>query len=98
MVEEKQELLTPEQQMMWKMRHRDEKSKDATSEQKKAWNQGLRQKLETMSPADLAKTRMALQAEWDAQPADQKEKKQQRIADKARKTADKGQGDADDDD
>lgn len=88
MVEEKQELLTPQQQSMWKARHRDERPKTATQEEKKAWNKGLRQKLSTMSAADLAKTRMALQAEWDAQPADQKEKKQQRIADKAKKSQD----------
>ncbi len=93
MAEEKQELLTPQQQAMWKIRHRDEKSKTATQEEKKAWNKGLRQKLATMSAADLAKTRMALQAEWDAQPADQKEKKQQRITDKAQKS----QGGDDDD-
>ncbi|MBA3810893.1 MAG: hypothetical protein H0X27_04460 [Caulobacteraceae bacterium] len=96
MVEEKQELLTPEQQSMWKRQHRDDKSKSASPEQKKAWNRDLRQKLESMSPADLAKTRMSLQAEWDAQPAEQKEKKQQRLAEKAKKSADKSHDDDDD--
>jgi len=37
-----------------------------------------------MSPAELAKTRKELQAEWDALPAEEKQKKEQRFADKAK--------------
>ena len=96
MVEEKRDLLTPEQQAMWKRRHRQEKSDSTTPEQKKAWNKDLRRKLEAMSPADLAQTRLALQVEWDAQPAEQKEKKLTRIGDKARKSLER-KGESDDD-
>ena len=98
MVEGKQQLLTPEQQAMWRTRHRDEKSKSSSPEQKKAFNKGLRKQLEAMSPADLAQTRAALQAEWDAQPADQKEKRQQRIAGKAQKSPGKQSKSDEDDD
>jgi len=76
---EKPALLTAQEEAMWKMRHRPEmQSFDA--ERKKAFNRSLRQKLKAMSAADLATTRAALQAEWDAMPPGRKEKIAGRIA------------------
>jgi hypothetical protein len=86
----KPELLTHEQRAMWKKRHRKEMAALGPDE-KAAFNKGLRKKLQAMSPAELAKTRGQLQAEWDALPAEKKEMKEQRIAERAKaaKDADK---------
>ena len=78
------ELLTPEQEAMWRSRYRDQ-SKSLGPDEKKAFNKGQRQKLKQMTAADLAKTRTALQAEWDALPVSRKEKIRQKVAEKARK-------------
>ncbi|MGI9168934.1 MAG: hypothetical protein ACR2FH_01990 [Caulobacteraceae bacterium] len=78
------ELLTPEQDAMWKSRHRDE-SKALGPDQKKEFNKGLRQKLKKMSDSDLANTRTALQAEWDALPISRREKLREKITAKGGK-------------
>ena len=48
----------------------------------------LRQKLEALSPSELAATQAAMQAEWDALAPEKKAKLSERIARKATKTAD----------
>lgn len=78
------ELLTVEQEAMWKSRYRDE-SKALGPDEKKAFNKGQRQKLKKMGDADLAKLRMALQSEWDALPVSRQEKMRQKIAERGQK-------------
>jgi hypothetical protein len=87
MVEEKRaagqrkELLTAQEQAMWRVRHRDE-MKPLGPEAKKEFLKKLRLDLEKMGPEELAKTKSALRAEWDALPAGRKEKIVQRLAEK----------------
>jgi len=81
------ESLSPEQHRMWKARHREE-IKALNDDDKKAFNKKLRAQLDAMSEAELARTKTALQGEWDKLPADKKKKIADRIAEKGDNAAD----------
>ncbi len=78
-------VLTAQEAEVWRWRHRKEIS-TLNPEQKKAFNKYLRQKLSAMDEAELAKTRAALQKDWDAMPVAPKGKMTTRMANKAKKT------------
>jgi hypothetical protein len=83
-VDKQAKLLTSEQMAMWRREHRGE-MKGLSKEEKKAGRKKLIAKLEAMSHADLEALRTKLQGEWNALPADQKKKLQEKMDKRADK-------------
>jgi outer membrane receptor for ferrienterochelin and colicin len=74
-------MLTPEQRAAFMLGAR-EQTRDMTSDQRRAWRKDQMQKLGSMSQAERQKLTVDLQARWDALPADQKARLQQRMAER----------------
>jgi hypothetical protein len=89
-------LLTPEQQAMWRMEHRDE-LRGKTKEEKRAFRQKLRKALAAMPEAERTTLRSKLQAKWDALSADEKQKHEQKIKERQARNK-KAKGGEDDED
>ncbi len=88
MAEVRENLLSPEQMVMWRVKHHDE-TPNLNADSRKRLNRKIRQKLEAMTPAELSATQASLQSEWDSLEPEKKTKFLERIAAKAQKRADK---------